>query len=114
MYANTKAQEKINQTEFETVWQINVAYKDNLEQIVMQDGLLSISNSEGLTYKINDYAIYKTTIINRTNFLQVLGPEGYIKIKNKDGLVIGIVSEGSNLDENGDYIVTYYGEYTRN
>lgn len=114
MYANTKSQQKINETEFETVWQINVAYKDNLEQIILQDGIISASNSNGLTYKINDYAIYKQTTINRASFLQVLGEEGYMQIRNKDGLVIGIISEGSNLDENGDYVMTYYGDFTRN
>ena len=51
--------------------------------------------------------LYKETIINRENFINILGNEGFIIIKNEDGTIISNINNTTQTDGNGNIVVTY-------
>lgn len=110
MYANVNSEEKANQTEYEVTWNINVGYKDTLEKIRMQDEQTKIVNVYGSEEDISKYTTYKTTIVSKESFMQVLGENGSIKILDQKGIMIGIINKATRVDENGDFLVTYTAE----
>ncbi len=108
MYANINSEEKENQTEYEAIWQVNVGYKENLEGIRLEDGGEQVVSAYGQKYDISKYVRYKTTTVSKESFLDVLGEDGKIRVLNEEGRELGIVNKATKVDENGDFIITYY------
>ena len=50
---------------------------------------------------------YKQTRINKEDFLRIFGEEGYITIQDKDGTILGNITNESSTDENGNVIINY-------
>ena len=85
MYTNLAREEKIN-TEFNTSYKINVGFKDIIDKVVLKE----------TNYAYNEY---KTEVINtkvnthKEELVKVLGEEGTITIKDKEGNVIGLLNK---------------------
>ena len=110
MYANLNSSEKKNETEYEISTQINVGYAENIEKIRLQNWEEKVTTTYGEQYEIGKYTRYISTKINKASFLQVLGEDGKITIKNAKEGEIAVINKLTNVDENGDFIFNYYGD----
>lgn len=54
--------------------------------------------------------IYKETKIEKEEFLEIFGEEGYITVKNGEGEVIANINSNSEANENGEIKISYLGE----
>lgn len=113
MYANINSVEKDNETEYETSWNINVGFKDSLEGIILQDSSEKIASMYGQVVDISKYTKYISTKVNKESFLSILGEKGKITIRDIAGNIVNTISSTTKIDENGDYIVNYYGEVSK-
>ena len=109
MYANLNSQTKENETLYETSWNINVGYKDSLDSIILKDTSDEVANAFGSKIDISKYVTYKSTVVSKTSFMQILGEDGRINIKDAEGKLVAFINKLTNQDENGDYIINYYG-----
>ena len=58
-------------------------------------------------YNANNINIFKTTSINKSKFVEYFGTDGYIDIKDNNGVVIQRIDNNTEADENGKIKVTY-------
>ena len=107
MYANINNEEKSEITEFETSWQINAGYIDNLENIQLTDEGETAKTAYGQQYDISKFTKFLSTTVNKDNFLEVLGEDGSIKITDENGATVGMINNATVLDQNGNYIINY-------
>lgn len=57
--------------------------------------------------KYDTNAIYKETKINKTNFENILGNNGYIKLYNDNDKLIAVIDKNSEVDGNDNYVIKY-------
>ena len=64
----------------------------------------------GFTDELNNYnsasSLYKSTIISKNNFNQILGEDGYIKILDESGNAIGQIDKNTE-EKDGNYEFIY-------
>ena len=53
---------------------------------------------------------YKQTKINKQEFLKIFGEDGFITIKDSNGVLIANINKNTEVDENGDFIISYYAD----
>ena len=63
-------------------------------------------------YNANNINIFKTTSINKSKFVEYFGTDGYIDIKDNNGVVIQRIDNNTEADENGIIVINYDGEKT--
>lgn len=104
--------------EYETIYNSNleleVAYSEKINEIDIQDKGTYFENSENKKYEMQDsiksYVVYKQTSINKDEFDNILGENGYIKIFDKENNQIAEINKETVLDENNNYIIIYENE----
>ena len=55
--------------------------------------------------KISANIVYKQLRINKNEFLEIFGNEGYITIKDGEGIIVSNISEKTEADSNGNIVV---------
>ena len=89
---------------YQTASKVFVNYSDLVNKITINEYASKyLKNEEAIDANI----LYKETIINRENFIDILGNEGLIIIKNEDGTVISNINKTTQTDENGNILVTH-------
>lgn len=89
---------------YQTASKVYVNYSDLVNKITINEyDSKYLNNEEAIDANI----LYKETIINRENFLNILGNDGFIIIKNEDGTVISNINNTTQTDKNGNIIVTH-------
>ena len=89
---------------YQTASKVYVNYSDLVNKITINEYASKyLKNEEAIDANI----LYKETIIKRENFIDILGNEGFIIIKNEDGTVISNINKTTQTDENGNIVVTH-------
>lgn len=91
-------------TEYEEKLTLDVANYKLANSIVIKEGKSQFITEDD-EYDAN--TIYKSTKINRTNFENILGNDGYIKIYNENNKLIAIIDKNLETDENNNYVIKY-------
>lgn len=107
---NISTQETINKGYIYTGYETQ--YNENLKLDIAKEELETETTINPNTYIIKEKEVianteYKETKINKENFKQMLGEEGYINIYNQNNQKIATINKESNTDENNNYIVNY-------
>lgn len=92
--------------EYSTTSNINVNFKAPVEKITFKEDVSKFISGEN---EINANIIYKNTSINKQNFLNILGENGYITVKNENGAIIANINNNTEADESGNIVTTYVG-----
>ena len=92
--------------EYITSSSINVNFKEPVEKITFKEDVSKFISGEN---EINANIIYKNTSINKQNFLNIFGEDGYIKVKNENGTIIANINNNTEVNENGDIVLNYVG-----
>jgi len=95
MYANSEYE-----TEYKLNWNIDIGYASISDKIIVSDIAENFidGNDEKIDTEKNTY--YKQTIINRKNFEEILGQEGFIKIINEANEEVANITLDITEDEN--------------
>lgn len=111
LYANFNQAEPYYETTYEANFALDVAYKKGIKQIKIKDIGSYFENEENKKYEMQDetrsYVYYKSTKISKKNFEEILGADGNIKILDENDNQIAEISKETNLDEDGNYCITY-------
>lgn len=90
--------------EYKVTTKINVDYLNVLDKLeIKQDESTFIKGEENLASNI----VYKSTKINKDEFIKIFGEDGFITIKDNNGTIIANINKDSNTDESGKIIVNY-------
>ena len=93
--------------EYITSSNINVNFKEPVEKITFKEDVSKFISGEN---EINANIIYKNTSINKQNFLNIFGEDGYITVKNENGTIIANINNNTEVNENGDIVLNLLGE----
>ena len=85
---------------------INISYKDLVEEMVVQDTDNYYVSADGTTHVASD-VYYKNISINKENFINILGEDGSIIVKDLDGNVLFTVNKETQTDQNGDFVINF-------
>lgn len=90
--------------EYHVTDKVNVDYLDIIDNInVKEQETKYLENDAEKPANI----IYKETKINKDEFLKIFGNEGYITIKNSNGVILANINKDSQADENGKITISY-------
>ncbi len=92
--------------EYITTSNININFKEPVEKITFKEDVSKFISGEN---EINANIIYKNTSINKQNFLNIFGEDGYITVKNESGTIIANINNNTEVNENGDIVLNYVG-----
>lgn len=95
MYANSEYE-----TEYKLNWKVNVGFANVSNKIIVSDIKENFINNNEEKTDVNTNSYYKQTIINRRNFENILGQDGYIKIFNEANEEIANITLNMTEDEN--------------
>ena len=111
MYANTQLEQKKYETNYDTTWQIDIANKDIINGIKVEDRLEYFvdpsENKYSTSNMVENYSHYVKTMVSKNNFTHILGEEGYIKIYDNQGQEIAQINNQTPYTEDEFYIVSY-------
>lgn len=111
MYANFNNDTPIYKTDYSFDTLLNISYTNNIQKIDLQDSYESFIKDEEF-YVINDGETrYKTTKINKNNFINIFGEDGYLKIYKSTGELLYTIDK-NYADEKGFYIINYNSDYS--
>ncbi len=93
---------------------INVANSELVDNLYFEDIQNFYIDKSGNSIDNNDLS-YKEIVINRTNFEEILGLDGEIKIYDADNraLVYGVINKDSVVDTNGDMVFFVQGNISK-
>lgn len=93
---------------------IDISYPELVDSVTVKQDMDYFVTEEGniapTTIGNTNYAYYKTTKINKSNFDKILGTEGTLKIATLQGQELCVFNKDTAIDENGDYVFNYEGE----
>ena len=92
--------------EYSTSSNININFKEPVEKITFKEDVSKFISGEN---EINANIIYKNTSINKQNFLNIFGEDGFIIVKNSTGTIIANVNNTTEADESGNIVLNYAG-----
>ena len=92
------------ETEYNEKLTIDIANNKLANSIMVKE---SEDKFETETEKYNVNSKFKSTKINKTNFKNILGNDGYFKIYNQDDNLVATINKDTEVDENNNYIVNY-------
>lgn len=95
MYANSEYE-----TEYKLNWKLNVGLANVSNKIIISDIKETFINNNEEKIGVSANSYYKQTIINRRNFENILGQDGYIKIFNEANKEIANITLSMTEDEN--------------
>ena len=107
MYANST-----NETTYQENNTIEISDVDSLDNIKMETTNSYFTDENSTKYNANNINIFKTTSINKSKFVEYFGTDGYIDIKDNNGVVIQRIDNNTEADENGIIVINYDGEKT--
>lgn len=107
MYANST-----NETTYQENNTIEISDVDSLDNIKMETTNSYFTDENSTKYNANNINIFKTTSINKSKFVEYFGTDGYIDIKDNNGVVIQRIDNNTEADENGIIEINYDGEKT--
>lgn len=107
MYANST-----NETTYQENNTIEISDVDSLGNIKMETTNSYFTDENSTKYNANNINIFKTTSINKSKFVEYFGTDGYIDIKDNNGVVIQRIDNNTEADENGIIVINYDGEKT--
>ena len=111
IYANYNQEEPSYETTYSSNLELEIAYKHNTEQIKITDKGSFFTNEEGEKYDMQDesksHVYYKATKINKSEFEQILGEDGFIKIIDTTNNEIAEINKNTQVNENGEYYTNY-------
>ena len=108
-YINANIQ---NNTEYQTEYteeiEINIGYKEISDEIEIIDNNYFINEQD---QKINtEDIIYKNTVLNKNNVLDILGQEGILTIQNENGEKLLEINKDTQAESDGTIKVDYTNE----
>ena len=107
MYANST-----NETTYQENNTIEISDVDSLDNIKMETTNSYFTDENSTKYNANNINIFKTTSINKSKFVEFFGTDGYIDIKDNNGVVIQRIDNNTEANENGIIEINYDGEKT--
>ena len=107
MYANST-----NETTYQENNTIEISDVDSLDNIKMETTNSYFTDENSTKYNANNINIFKTTSINKSKFVEYFGTDGYIDIKDNNGVVIQRIDNNTEANENGIIVINYDGEKT--
>lgn len=119
LYSNVE-----KETEYVENIKLDIGYANIVDNIIVENDIENFINSKGeqiSTTNANaniNYTYFKTTIINKEDFKQILGEDGYIKIIGKDGEQLAFITleEDENQEQNtqsSEIVNTYSKEINK-
>ena len=93
---------------FETTTKIMVNLANSEENVSVKEDASFYSLNDGQTRRAN--VVYNKTSIPKESFDKILGQNGTITILNENGMVLGIITSQTEVDENGKLVVDYSGK----
>ena len=91
---------------------LNISYKDIVEGIVVQDVDNFYTSANGNTYVADD-VYYKQISVNKDNFINILGENGNITVKDLNGNVLFVITNETETNENNDFVVGFEGKVSK-
>ena len=91
--------------EYNSTTKIEVNYANLIEGASIEEKVVYRLEEESENKQSNIQ--YKTTTISKSEFDKVLGLDGKLTIKDQNGNIIKEITKDTEVDENGNYIVTY-------
>ncbi len=93
--------------QYKTQLNINVNYAKIAKEINMK--------TEPSIYKVGEKEeaaniTYKETKINKESFLKIFGEQGYLTIRDANGVIIALINKDSLTDELGNVVINYASE----
>ena len=85
---------------------VNISYKDIVEGIMVQDIDNFYVSANGNNYAADD-VYYKQISINKENFINILGDDGSITVKDGEGNVLTVINKETEVNEAGDYVIGF-------
>lgn len=98
----TRFEEKIvmNISNIEAITEMKFANKE-------QNYIAYSENEEKISYEAIEDIIVKETIFSKENFLEILGENGEVIIKNQEEEEIAKITNETEVDENGNVVIIY-------
>ena len=93
---------------FETRTEIMVNLANTEGNVSVKEDASFYSLNDGQTRNAN--VVYNKTSISKDNFDKILGKNGTVTILNENGMVLGIITSQTEVDESGNLIVDYSGK----
>lgn len=92
-------------TEYTENFEIDISKKELSDEIKIDTmhAFIDKNNNE----KSTDEIIYKSTKIDKSKALDILGEDGYLQILNENGDVLGELNKDTEVGENNIYEITY-------
>lgn len=109
IYANYNKSDNFYETDYELLWNVDISYEDVVDGLELSDLGTYYINSDNSYYEDSNI-IYSKTIINKDNFLEILGQDGYINIYNDKGEQIGKIDINMQTDEENNFVYNYENE----
>lgn len=91
---------------------VNISYKDIVEGIMVQDIDNFYVSANGNNYEADD-VYYKQVSINKENFINILGEDGSVTVKDADGNVLTVINKETEVNEAGDYVIGFEGKVSK-
>ena len=93
---------------FETRTEIMVNLANTEGNVSVKEDASFYSLNDGQTRNAN--VVYNKTSISKDSFDKILGQNGTITILNEDGMVLGIITSQTEVDQSGNFVVDYSGK----
>lgn len=107
MYANSTTE-----TTYQENNTVEISDVDSINNIKMETTNSYFTDENSTKYDANNINIFKTTSINKSKFVEYFGTDGYIDIKDSNGVVIQRIDNSTEANENGIIVINYDGEKT--
>ena len=107
MYANST-----NETTYQENNTIEISDVDAINNVKMETTNSYFTDENSTKYNANNINIFKTTSINKSKFVEYFGTDGYIDIKDNNGVVIQRIDNNTEANEKGLVVISYDGEKT--
>ncbi len=93
--------------EYETTNTINIDNAEVLEELTIKENKAIYLAGENIKEANIQYA---ETKINKQEFTEIFGEDGYLSIQDENGNIIANITNSSETDENGNIIINYNEE----
>lgn len=104
LYANVE-----NETQYYENDIVKISSASNVENIDITKDSEEFEDKNGKRFKINN-SVFKSTTINKDEFLRIFGDNGEIIIKKQEEQILGNINKNTQADENGNITISYEQE----
>lgn len=94
---------------YTTTTQVNIDYIEPLKDIEINENKAIFVSGEN---EVNANIQYEKTIINKQEFDTIFGENGEITITDQNENILADITKESNVDENGNIVISYGSEVT--